>query len=136
MSIIDSMQNILQPIIVDYAVWLILAVLAWFFRRLPERWRIDIEAKHREALHWALYTGVGLVIDNLQRHPSIAVPDRAASEIVDYVRRSVPGAIRKLGPSQKQLEQMARAKLQERLDAITGRDRLAEALERAGAMRQ
>lgn len=68
------------------------------------------------------------MIDNLQRHPSIAVPDRAAGEIVDYVRRSVPGAIRKLGLPQEQLEQMARAKLQERLDAFTGRDRLVETL--------
>ncbi|MDP0925658.1 hypothetical protein Q0601_00585 [Paracoccus onubensis] len=134
MNIIDSMQNILQPIIVDYAVWLILAALAWFFRRLPERWRIDIEARHRAALHSALNTGVGLAIDTLQRHPSIAVPDRTAGEIVSYVRQSVPGAIRKLGPSQEQLEQMARAKLQERLDTITGRDRLAEALKGAGAL--
>lgn len=134
MSIIDSIQNILQPIIVDYAVWLVLGALAWFFRRLPERWRIDIEARHRDALHSALNTGAGLVVDTLQRHPSIAVPDRAAGEIVEYVRRSVPGAIRRLGPSQKQLEQMARAKLQERLDAITGRDRLATALKEAGAV--
>ncbi|SIS98613.1 hypothetical protein [Paracoccus saliphilus] len=133
MSIIDSIQNILQPILVDYAVWLILGVLAWFLRRLPERWRIEIEAKHRDALHSALNTGVGLAIDALQKHPSIAVPDRAAGEIVSYVRRSVPGAIRRLGPSQGQLEQMARAKLQERLDAITGRDRLTEALRDAGA---
>lgn len=133
MSIIDSIQNILQPIIVDYAVWLILSGLAWFFRHLPECWQIEIEAKHRDALHSALNTGVGLAIDALQRQPSIAGPDRAASEIVSYVRRSVPGALRRLGPSQEQLEQMARAKLQERLDVIIGRDRLTEALQRVGA---
>lgn len=133
MSIIDSIQNILQPIIVDYAVWLILGVLAWFLRRLPERWQIEIEAKHRDALHSALNTGVGLAIDALQKHPSIAAPDRAAGEIVSYARQSVPAAIRRLGPSQEQLEQMARAKLQERLDALTGRDRLSEALREAGA---
>lgn len=131
MSIIDSIQNILQPIIVDYATWLILGALGWFFRRLPERWRIDIEAKHREALHRALHSGTELLIDTLQKHPAVAVPDRAIGEIVDYVRMSVPGAIRRLGPSQEQLEQMARAKLRERLDAITGRDRLSEALERS-----
>ncbi|RMC29670.1 hypothetical protein [Paracoccus alkanivorans] len=130
MSIIDSIQNILQPIIVDYAAWLILGALGWFFRRLPERWRIEIEAKHREALHRALHSGAELLIDTIQKHPAVAVPDRAIGEIVDYVRMSVPGAIRRLGPS---LEQMARAKLRERLDAITGRDRLTEALERAGA---
>ncbi|RMC34441.1 hypothetical protein [Paracoccus alkanivorans] len=70
----------------------------------------------------------------MQKPPAVAVPDRAIGEIVDYVCMSVPGAIRRLGPSQAQLEQMARAKLRERLDAITGRDRLSEALECAGAM--
>ncbi|RNF35379.1 hypothetical protein [Paracoccus methylarcula] len=133
MSVIDSLQNILQPIIVDYAAWLILGALAWFFRRLPERWRIEIEARHRDALHLALNSGVGAIIDTLQKHPSVAVPDRAIGEVVDYVRSSVPDAIRRLGPSQAQLEQMARAKLRERLDTIFGRDRLTEELRYAGA---
>ncbi|RMC37575.1 hypothetical protein [Paracoccus alkanivorans] len=110
---------------------LIFGALAWFFRRLPEHWRIDIEANHSEALHRALHSGAELLIDTLQKHPAVAIPDRAIGEIVDYVRMSVPAAIRRPGPLQ---ERMARAKLRERLDAITGRDRLSKTLERAGAM--
>lgn len=133
MTIIDSLQNIVQPVVVDLLLFLILGAIGWLMRRLPEKWRVDIEAKHRDALHQALDTGVGLIVDTMQRHPAVAVPDAAAGQIVDYVRRSVPGAIRKLGPSQAHLEAMARAKLQSRVDAVLGRDRLAEALNRAGA---
>ena len=134
MTIIDSLQNVVQPIVVDYLVFVVLAVIGWLMRRLPERMRIDIEARHREALHSALNTGVGLLIDTAQKHPAVIGPDMAAGAIVDYVRRSVPGAIRKLGPSQAQLEDMARAKLQQQIDGLMGRDRLKDALRDAGAL--
>lgn len=127
---IDMIQNIVQPILVELLLTTILLAASWLMRRLPERMRLDIEARHREALHRALDTGVGLVIDTLQKHPTIAVPDRAVSEIAGYVHQSVPDALRRLAPSQAQLETMARAKLQERVDAILGRDRLTEALNR------
>lgn len=129
---IDSIQSIIQPILVDLLLTLILAVLAWFLRLLPERFRVDIEAKHRAALHSAIDTGVGLLIDTMQKHPTIAAPDMAIGTVLDYVERSVPDAIRRLGPSRAQLEDMARAKLQQQVDAVLGRDRLAEALRQAG----
>lgn len=132
MTPLDSLQSIIQPILVELLLTLILAVLAWFLRLLPERFRVDIEAKHRAALHSAIDTGVGLLIDTMQKHPTIAAPDMAIGTVLDYVERSVPDAIRRLGPSRAQLEDMARAKLQQQVDAVLGRDRLAEALRGAG----
>ena len=132
MTPIDSIQSIIQPILVELLLTLILAVLAWFLRLLPERFRVDIEAKHRAALHSAIDTGVGLLIDTMQKHPTIAAPDMAIGVVLDYVERSVPEAIRKLGPSRAQLEDMARSKLQQQVDTVLGRDRLAEALRQAG----
>lgn len=133
MTIIDSLQNIVQPVIVDLLLFLILSAIGWLMRRLPEKWRLDIEARHREALHKALDTGIGLAIDTMQKHPTIAAPDMAIGTVLDYVERSVPDALRRLAPSRAQLEDMARAKLQSRVDAMLGRDRLGEALDRAGA---
>ena len=130
---IDVIQNIVQPIIVDLLLTLILAIIAWLMRKLPERWRLDIEARHREALHKALDTGIGLAIDTMQKYPTIAAPDMAIGTVLDYVERSVPDALRRLAPSRAHLEDMARAKLQQQVDAIMGRDRLAEALKQAGA---
>lgn len=129
---IDIIQSIVQPIVVELLLMLILAVVAWFLRLLPERFRVGIEAKHRAALHSAIDTGVGLLIDTMQKHPTIAAPDMAIGTVLDYVERSVPDAIRRLGPSRAQLEDMARAKLQQRVDAVLGRGRLAEALRQAG----
>ena len=129
---IDAIQNVLQPLLADYLAWALMGVLAWFLRWLPAKWRVEVEARHREALHRALNTGIGLVIDTIQKDPRIAVPDAAVGRIVGYVKASVPGAIRRLGPSQEMLETMARAKLQAELDAAFGRDRLAEALKDAG----
>ena len=127
---LDSIQAIVQPIIVDLLLMLVLAIAGWALSFLPARFRLDIEARHRDALHKALDTGVGLAIDTLQKHPTIAAPDMAIGAVLDYVDRSVPDALRKLAPSRAQLEDMARAKLQQQVDAITGRDRLTEALNR------
>ena len=131
---IDSLQSVLQPVIVDLLMFVILALAGWVMSKLPEKWRVEIEAKHREALHKALDTGIGLLIDTAQKHPAVAGPDMALDTVLDYVERSVPDAIKRLGPSRKQLEDMARAKLQQRVDAVMGRDRLAEALKQAGAV--
>lgn len=132
MTAIDSLQSIVQPIIVDLLLMLVLAIIGWAVSFLPARFRLDIEARHRDALHKALDTGVGLAIDMLQEHPAVAAPDMAIGAVLDYVDRSVPGALRKLAPSRAQLEQMARAKLQRQVDAMIGRDRLTEALQQAG----
>lgn len=55
-------------------------------RRFTDEQIISILAKHRDALHSALNTGVGLATDTLQKHLSIAMPDPAVGEIVSYVR--------------------------------------------------
>lgn len=129
---IDFVQGVLQPIFADYLTWAVLGIVAWFLRFLPAKWRVEVEARHREALHRAISTGIGLVIDTIQKDPRIGVPDAAVTRVVGYVLGSVPDAIKRLGPSQEQLERMARAKLQLELDTIMGRDRLAEALRDAG----
>ena len=64
---LDSLQAIVQPIIVELLLGAILAVIAWAMRLLPERLRVDVEARHREALHRALdfhpqETGLGVEV--------------------------------------------------------------------------
>lgn len=132
MTFFDHIQNILQPLIADYLTWVILAVVAWFMRLLPERWRMEVEAHHRNALHKALDSGVGLAIDTLQKHPAVWTADQGVSQVITYTYGSVPRAIRKLGPSPELLEQMARSKLRTRLDDLFNRDRLTDELKLAG----
>lgn len=129
---IDIIEGIVRPLLTEYIGLLILGVLTWAMSKLPARLRLDIEQRHRDALHRALDTGIGLVFDSMQRHPAVAVPDMAVTKIIDYVRASVPDAIERLAPSQAHLEAMARAKLAKAIDEAIGRDRLTEALKDAG----
>lgn len=128
----DFLQSAVQPIIADAIVVLILGAVGWSLRLLPQRWRLDIEARHRAALHSAVDTAVGLILDTVQRQPGIAVPDAVITRGIGYVTESVPDAIKRLGPSQATLEALLRSRLQQALDAATGRDRLTEALREAG----
>lgn len=126
----DFIQAAIQPILVDYLVWILVPIIAFPLRILPKRWRLDVEAKHLDALHRAVDTAVGLVFDIVQRHPGIAIPDAAITLGIGYITGSVPDAIKRLGPSQATLEAMLRSKIQTRLDDLAGRDRLMEALQR------
>lgn len=128
----DFIQSTLQPYIVEAGVLMLSGIVMWFARFLPESMRLKIEANHRQALHSALDTAVGLVLDTVQKHPSIAVPDAVITRALGYVYGSVPNAIKKLGPSRQQLEMMLRSKLQLELDKVLGRDRLTEVLITAG----
>lgn len=144
----DILQNTIQPYIVEALVGVGLLVLGWFNRNKPAMERAEIEARHRDALHSALNTGVGLILDTIQKHPAIAAVDaplgsvaervKAAlpadviDKVIGYVHGSVPDALRELAPSEQQLELMARAKLNAAIDNLLGRDRLTEALKRAG----
>lgn len=129
---IDSIQNIVQA---ELAYWLTTGlltvfggILAFLNRNRAEKDRLEIEQKHREALHKAINTGIGLAFDTIQKHPAIAPTDQAIGLIIQYVENSVPDALRHLAPSRAHLEAMARAKLTQQLDSITGRDRLSDAL--------
>ena len=116
---IDHITDALQPVIVETLLALILAVVAALMRKLPAWMRVEIEAKHRAALHSALDTGVGYALDAveaaLRANPTIAVGDAAVGQVLDYVNTSVPDAIKRLGPSQQHLQAMARAKINEAL---------------------
>lgn len=133
---IDIVTDTLQPVIVQLLLTMVLAVIGWLMRFLPAKMQIEIEAKHRAALHSALNTGVGYALDALETamrlNPAVAVGDAAVSRVLDYVERSVPDAIKRLGPSREMLQDMARSKLNEAL-AAAGVDPLTNALRDAGA---
>lgn len=133
---IDAIFDALQPVIVETLLTLVLAAIAWMMRFLPTWMQREIEARHRQALHSALNTGVGLALDALEAgirlNPALATADASIGKILEYTNRSVPDAIRKLGPSRDMLTDMAKAKVQEWL-ASKGIDPLAAALRDAGA---
>ena len=108
------MQAILQALyaeLLPVLLQLIAAALAMVLLRAAEaarrRWGIEIEARHREALHSALMTGAAAV---LKRQLTW---DSAKAAVKAYVRRSVPDALAALQPDPQVLDDLIESKLRE-----------------------
>lgn len=108
-------------------------LIGWAASRARQKWGIEIEARHREALQSALLNGARLALNR-------QLTGKAAIDLVlTYIRASVPDAIGALKASPEVLTDLARAKLEqaaaEKARDLTGAavDKLADALRRAGA---
>ncbi|MDF3606353.1 hypothetical protein PE067_09495 [Paracoccus sp. DMF-8] len=123
----------ITPGLVEILGVLLTGIIAWAASKAREKWGIDIEARHRDALQSALMTGARLALAN-----ELTGKD-AINLILNYVRQSVPDAIGKLNPDADVLMDLAKAKLEqavtEKARDLTGGavDKLTDALKRAGA---
>lgn len=129
----QSMFTAAAPHILELLGLVLTGIIGWAAAAARRKWGIDIEASHREALHWALYTAAQLAIKH-------ELTGKAAVDLVlEYARRSVPDAIGSLKPTADVLTDLAKAKLEqvaaEKVKEAAGGavDQLAEALRRAGA---
>ena len=69
------------------------------------KWKIDVEARHREALQSALTNGALLAISNKKTGGD------AVDAVLDYTLDSVPDAVKHFRVSHEKLRKMAQAKL-------------------------
>ncbi len=96
------------PVLLDALVYLIVGYIALLVRRWTG---VQIEAKHRDALHSAIRNGV------LQA-ASRGLTGTAAAQLVEgYVTESVPDALKRLAPPPDVLAGLIRAKMAELLPA-------------------
>lgn len=76
------------------------------------RWNIEIEARHREALHSAIMSGIASAL-------SKGLTGKAALEAaLAYTTKSVPDALHALNPSAEVLLSLAEAKLREAVPLV------------------
>ena len=122
----ESWLNLVAVVITrmgDFRTQLILAaVLTWAAAKAKAKFGIDIEARHRDALHSAIMTGVRLALANGMSKEAVV------TAALDHARLSVPDAINALGAGKTVLINIAEAKMQE-----AAGDALAEAMRKAGA---
>ena len=111
MTAYDMFQSTIEPLIVEGLMAVALAIITWLGRMVPAWMKLRIDQINREALHRALSTGTSLALDTVQGIPTVAAADAAITTVIGYVRRSVPGALRHFLPSDEQLIDMARAKI-------------------------
>lgn len=103
----DELLIALTPHLLEMIAAVATFILGWLANWTRARWSIEIEARHREALHSALMTGVRHALARGLREQ-----DAVAKATVDYVRVSVPDALAALRPRQQLLIEMAEAKLE------------------------
>lgn len=118
------LQNALRellPALTALAMTIITGLLAWVSAWIKARFAIEIEARHRAALHSALETGVARALDKLIELPAVTQASAAVNDAVAYAERSVPDAIKALAPSKEHLRDMAVAKAKEAILRATNR---------------
>jgi hypothetical protein len=103
----EMILKAMAPHLLELSAAIVTVIIGWLAAKAKTKWGIEIEARHREALHSALMTGV--------RHAlSQGLKDRAAVALaaVEYVEASVPDALSALRPSPHRLIDMAEATLE------------------------
>ncbi|MCG7626154.1 hypothetical protein [Epibacterium sp. Ofav1-8] len=102
----DILQELL-PVALSGLSVLLTALIGSAAHTAKRRWGLDIEARHRDALHSALMSGIRA---GLERGPDEAA-EVLIREAVDHAKASVPDAILRLGPNDHVLQNLARSKL-------------------------
>ena len=95
------------PPLLDIAGLAVAAVLVRVSLVAKQRWGLEIEARHRDALHSALMSGVRAALAG-------GLTGRAAVDAaIEHAARSVPDAIGRLDPTAQVITAIAEAKLRE-----------------------
>lgn len=94
------------PSVVELTASILMLVLTWASFKARQLFGLNIEARHREALHSAVMSGVRAALEG-----NLTGAD-AAQMAVDYARSSVPDAIKYLGAQDGVLMRLAEAKMQ------------------------
>lgn len=110
MNFLQALLGALMPHILEVAGVVVAILLAGLTRTLKDRWGIEIEARHREALHSALMSGIRAALGR-------GLAGQAAIDAaVSYARQSVPDALSRLDPDAGVLADLASSKLRQVLE--------------------
>ncbi len=103
----DLIKAAVIPHVLEIISIMLASMVGWAANTARKKWGIDIEAKHRDALHSALMTGAQLA---MQRG---LTGQEAINQILQHVQISVPHAVIGLDARTEVLGNLAQAKLQE-----------------------
>lgn len=106
-----------MPIVATVATGIVTVAVTFATVLIKRKFSIDIEAKHREALHQALQTGVDLAIARVGarvENMDVQIQNRVVGQAAMYVVKSVPDALKalKVPDYGDQLTEMVVAKIE------------------------
>lgn len=114
---LQDLWIIAEPHLLELFGALVTLAITWVSVTVKAKFGLDIDARHREALHRALMSGAQLALEG-------ELTDEAAKRaVVDYARESVPAALRHFAAPDGFLMKMAEAKITEVLLSIKTEDR-------------
>lgn len=119
---LGGLWDSIQPFVASVAEGAIAAVIGWVALRVHKWTGINIEARHREALHSAAITGVNLALSRARELAALTKVDArtaVVAEAYSWVTRSVPDALLYLGVTPEKTRDLLEAKLND----ILGIDR-------------
>jgi hypothetical protein len=113
---IGGLWGSVRPIIADLIGIVVVAVLGWITKIVHDRFGIEIEAKHREALQTAAVNGINMALgrfDSKIESLSIDVKNKVIADAMSYMIKAVPDAITyfKLDQKTDVLRDLLKAKL-------------------------
>ena len=114
--------DLLAPYAEAIASGAILAFLTWLTAALRTYLGLNMDARHREALHSAALTGVRQAISSLHVRAGakpVEVRSALVAKAVEWMETSVPGAIGHFGLTPSRLQILAESKLAELLMPTT-----------------
>lgn len=110
------MMSEIQDILVGGVLSVVFVIVGIFVARiekvLKEKFSIEIEAKHREALHSALQSGARIAVLRAASSAGVYPRESVRNEVEEYLRKSVPDALRKLTPDPDVLSKLIDAALE------------------------
>lgn len=114
-SLVAELSNAVLPGLVALFGTLLTIALNRASRVAQERWGIEVEARHREALHSAIMSGLLAAVSRG------SVGQAAIDAALDHVEASVPDALRKLDPAPGVIREIAEAKLRSIISGIAAK---------------
>ena len=104
----------MEDLILQIAAAIITSLIGYIALWVRRRFGIEIEARHREALHSAILSGVEAA---LRKGPRAAL-EHVVDEAVEHAKSSVPDAIRYLAPRANVLRTIAQRYAQTSLGGL------------------
>jgi hypothetical protein len=118
---LDDVFAPLRPYLAELMSLLVAAFMAWLVTWLRNVFKLQIEAKHREALQSALDKGAKLVLEQIDKKlagKTVDVKSPFVANGVTYVLESVPDAVNYFGLSPERVAELIKPHLLPSADAM------------------
>lgn len=102
-----------KPYITEVVAGAIALLVGWVVNTARQRFNLDIEARHRDALQTALTNAAGLALGQLDGAAGrirLEIGNAAVAEAVTYVMKGAPDALKYFGLGPDRLHEMIVAK--------------------------